>query len=69
METEGLFGPIASTVALVQVFPDVVLLGIIRLLCGAFGAPPVIDARNADWFTSTVGDIPRLMTIGRSHAR
>ena len=69
METEGLFWPLAPTAALVQVLSDPVLLGIVRLLCGASGTPPIIDARNAHTFTFTVGDIPRLITIDRSHAR
>lgn len=69
MEAEGLVRPLASTLALVQVFPDPILLGMVRLFFGAPGTPPIIDSWNADWVPFTVGNIPWFVPIDRSHVR
>ena len=70
METEGFVRPLVSTLlALVQVLPDPVLLGIVRLLIGAILTSPIVDAWDAHGFSPTIGDIPRLIAIDRSHVR
>ena len=69
METEGLVRPLASTLALVQVFPDPILLGMVRLFLGTLRTPPIIDSWNADRVPLAVDHIPRLIAIDRSHTR